>query len=81
MKGTRTLDNFYGVSTLTTLGCHKVTFFINVMAIPTLETCQRSLKVKQYVVYQDYNQSGKWCVEHIRKENKPRLNTRRLLTF
>ena len=46
MKGTKTLDNFYGVSTLTTLGCHKVTFVINVMAIPTLETCQRSLKEK-----------------------------------
>ena len=45
MKGARTIDNCYGISTLTTLGCHKVTLDSTDL-ISTLETYQRSLKWK-----------------------------------
>jgi len=46
-----------------------------------LETCQRSLKGKQHVVYQIYKQLGRWCMKHVRKKNKLRFNIRKLLTF
>jgi hypothetical protein len=45
MKGVGTLDNCNGISTLTTLGCHKVTLDSTDL-ISTLETYQRSLKWK-----------------------------------
>jgi len=85
MKGTRTSNNCYGIYTLTFLGCHEASFddhnLYQHLGHINFRDLLKFLKRKLYEDYHICKQLRQWCVEHVKKENKLNLNTKRLLTF